>query len=77
MTKTFTQNDVIRYIYHETSDVESAEIESALMSDNELLRYYQEYSLMKRRLQRAIKEPKESVLTKVLAYSKSLNIQVD
>lgn len=77
MIKTFTQNDVIRYIYNETSDVESAEIESALIADNNLLKCYQEYSLMKRKLKRAIKDPGDSVLKDVFAYSRSLNIQVD
>lgn len=77
MIKTFTQNDVIRYIYNETSDIENAEIESALMIDSNLLKCYQEYSLMKRKLQRAIKEPGERILKNVLAYSKSLDIQVD
>ncbi len=77
MIKTFTQNDVVRYIYNETSDEENAEIESALLSDNNLLRCYQEFSLMKRKLQRAIKEPGERVIKDVLAYSKSLNVQVD
>lgn len=77
MIKTFTQNDIIRYIYKETSDEENAEIECALLNDYNLLKCYQEYSLMKRRLQRAVKEPGERILKDVLAYSRSLNIQVE
>ena len=33
MTKTFTQNDLIRYIYNETSHEESVEIKQALLCD--------------------------------------------
>jgi anti-sigma factor RsiW len=36
MTKTFTQNDLIRYIYDETSHEESIEIQKALLCDNAL-----------------------------------------
>lgn len=77
MTKTFTQNDLIRYIYKETSDEENAEIEGALLCNAELLESFKEISLMKRKLQRALKDPEDSVINYVLAYSKSLNIQVE
>ncbi len=33
MTKTFTQNDLIRYIYDETSPEESNEIQQAVLCD--------------------------------------------
>jgi anti-sigma factor RsiW len=36
MTKTFTQNDLIRYIYNETSQEESLEIQKALLFDDAL-----------------------------------------
>ena len=37
MTKTFTPNDVLRYLYKETDAVESAELEQALVVRGELL----------------------------------------
>lgn len=77
MTKTFTQNEIIRYIYNETSDEENAAIESALLCDKGLLESYKELSLMKRRLQRVLLNPEDRVISNVLAYSKSLNIQVE
>lgn len=36
MTKTFTQNDLIRYIYNETSPQESVEIQEALLCNEQL-----------------------------------------
>lgn len=36
MTKTFTQNDLIRYIYNETSAQESVEIQQALLCNENL-----------------------------------------
>lgn len=36
MIKTFTQNDLIRYIYNETSHEESVAIQQALLCDGDL-----------------------------------------
>lgn len=74
MIKTFTQNDIIRYLYHETSEQESASIESALLRDNNLLKVYQELSLIKRQLGRVVSDPDEKIISSVMAYSKSLDL---
>jgi hypothetical protein len=44
MTKTFTQNDLIRYIYDETSNTESSEIQQALLCDDSLNEEYKSLS---------------------------------
>jgi len=44
MTKTFTQNDLIRYIYNETSSLESSEIQHALLCDDSLNEEYKSLS---------------------------------
>ncbi len=44
MTKTFTQNDLIRYIYDETSNAESSEIQQALLCDGSLQEEYKNLS---------------------------------
>ena len=46
MTKTFTQNDLIRYIYHETSAKESVEIQKALLCDDKLHEEHKQLSSM-------------------------------
>jgi hypothetical protein len=40
MTRTFTQNDLIRYIYDETSNEESSEIQQALLFNGSLQEEY-------------------------------------
>ena len=47
MTKTFTQNDLIRYIYDETSNAESTEIQQALLCDGSLQEEYKSLSRAK------------------------------
>ncbi|RLD25200.1 MAG: hypothetical protein DRI71_00255 [Bacteroidetes bacterium] len=47
MTKTFTQNDLIRYIYNETSHEESSEIQQALLCDGSLQEEYKSLSGVK------------------------------
>jgi hypothetical protein len=47
MTKTFTQNDLIRYIYDETSEMESSEIQHALLCDYQLQEEYKNLSSTK------------------------------
>jgi hypothetical protein len=44
MTKTFTQNDLIRYIYDETSNAESSEIQQALLCNGSLQEEYKSLS---------------------------------
>lgn len=44
MIKTFTQNDLIRYIYDETSNAESSEIQQALLCDGSLQEEYKSLS---------------------------------
>lgn len=74
MTKTFTQNDLIRYIYKETSEEENREIKNALLCDLELLDAYQELSATKYQLDRTFKTPSNSVINNILNYSKLLNL---
>jgi hypothetical protein len=47
MTKTFTQNDLIRFIYDETSKEESIEIQQALLCDDSLQDEYKRLSTTK------------------------------
>ena len=45
MIKTFTQTDLIRYLYHETTEKERKEIDNALICDSELRALYNELML--------------------------------
>jgi len=46
MTKTFTQNDLIRYIYNETTPQESVEIQEAILCNDQLHEEHKQLSSM-------------------------------
>jgi hypothetical protein len=72
MTKTFTQNDLIRFLYHETSEQEEREINKALICDSELQAQYKELIATKNQLDVARLEPSAIVVENILNYSRSL-----
>ena len=74
MIKTFTQNDVIRYVYQETSELETKEIRKALLCDAKLEEMYKDILSMKADLDKAKKSPSDKVINSILNYSKSLNL---
>ncbi|MGB3181455.1 MAG: hypothetical protein WBB45_08695 [Cyclobacteriaceae bacterium] len=72
MTETFTLTDLIRFVYHETSETENRAIERALLCDNELLDKYIELKVMTENLDSANTEPSQSSVDAILSFSKSL-----
>ena len=71
MIKTFTQNDLMRYLYRETTEKEEQEINKALLADNELRELYQSMSAMKNELDKAQLEPAASTVLNILSYSRN------
>ena len=74
MTKTFTQNDVVRYIYGEIPDDEKLAFENAMICDTELLDLFHELRNVKNQLNLVKKNPRNHVIKNILDYSKSLNL---
>jgi anti-sigma factor RsiW len=74
MTKTFTQNDIIRYIYHELEDAEKRALEQQLLIDDELRDQYLSLSQMKQRLSAVELRPSDAVIESVLLYAKTFNL---
>lgn len=72
MTQTFTQDDLIRYLYHETTEKENREIDKALICDSELQAQYKELVAMKKQLDTVRMEPSESVVSGILNYARGL-----
>lgn len=70
MIKTFTQDDVVRYLYNETSSEENKEIAQALICDAELQSIYKELSAVKNQLELGLREPSDTVVDKILDYSR-------
>ena len=74
MTKTFTQNDVLRFFYNEVTETEKQEIEIALLWDNKLAHFYQEIVETEATLNKIKKQPSERVIENILNYSRSLSL---
>ena len=73
MTKTFTQDDLIRYIYSDMDQKEKLQIENAMICDNELLEQYHQLRALVNEIDKTKVEPSEGVISNILDYSKSIN----
>jgi len=74
MTKTFTQNDLIRYYYKETTEKESSKIQNALICDPVLQDQYKEICRMLKELNKVQLEPSEKSVEAILKFSRSQNL---
>ena len=72
MTKTFTQNDLIRYLYHETSATETTEINKALICDSELQEQFKELTATKSQLDTVRLQPSPASIGNILSYARGL-----
>lgn len=74
MIKTFTQIDLIRFIYNETTPGESKEIRKALLFDNELSEQFKQLKECIRKLDGIEEVPSQKIVRNILEYSKTLNL---
>ncbi len=69
MTKTFTYDDVVRYLYSETSPQENNSIVEALSSDAEMLAFYLDSLELQVQMNRIVREPAKRSIDHILRYS--------
>ncbi len=69
MIKTCTQEDVIRYVYAETSPEEECWIEEALLKDQDLLSFYLDSMDLMNGMNRIVKQPSNRVIHNILSYA--------
>ncbi len=74
MIKTFTQVDLIRFIYNETTPKQHHEIELALLCDSELMDNFKSLKETIKSLDSLSCSPSNSTLEAILNYSKSTNL---
>ncbi len=74
MIQTFTQLDLIRFIYNETTNEQHRNIELALLCDNELMEEYKSLKSTVNSLHKVSYTPSSSTIEKILNYSKSSNL---
>ena len=71
MTKTFTQDDVIRYVYEETSPEDNLLIEDAMMSEPELMTFFLEALELRALMNKIERQPRTSTIQSILNYSQN------
>lgn len=74
MTKTFTHDDLIRYVYDETTEEENRQLENAMACDTDLLDKYNELMWLKAQMEGSMKAPSEKTTKTIIEYSKAVNL---
>ena len=73
MIQTFTQHDVIRYVYQETTETEDLLIQDGFVHDPEMLEFYLDMLNVKAGLDKSYRQPSERSIDNILAYSRDTN----
>ncbi len=75
MNQEFTQNQLIRFIYQETSTVESMVINEAIQEDIRVRRNHKKLYEGYKQLPKATFSPSDSAIQNILRYSKETAVQ--
>ena len=75
MTKTITRDDVLRYLYKETSTEETLAIEKQLLLNASLMEFCNQVKLALSELKELKLEPSARIQKKILDYSESFNFE--
>lgn len=75
MTKQFTPNDLVRYIYQEMPEVEQELLMQALHSDEQLMQEYVEMLSAIEQLDQIQLQPSERVVKAIKQKAKSTGLQ--
>jgi hypothetical protein len=73
MIKIFTQNDLIRLLYQETSEAETREIKKALLCDSELQAQYNELKVSIDALNDVQMQPSSASVLTILSHSRGVH----
>ncbi len=73
MTKTFTYDDVVRYIYSETTADENVKIVEALALSDDLMDFYLDSLQIRQQMNKIELLPSDRVLGKIISYSQLAN----
>ena len=71
MIQTFTQHDVIRYVYQETTETEDLLIQDGFVRDSEMLEFYLDVLDVKVGLDKSYCQPSERSIGNILSYSRN------
>jgi len=76
MTKIFTQNELLQYVYNELNSNTKALLEANLIFDRELAEECAELLLAKASLEQIEIGPSEKTVNAILKYSRNLSLQL-
>lgn len=71
MTKTFTSDDVVRYVYEETSPEENLLIEESLMTEPDMMTFFLSALELRSLMNKIERQPRESLVQSILSYSQN------
>lgn len=74
MTRLFTSNDLVRFIYGETSKKENEKIKALLRKDSKFQKLYFQLLKSKEEIDGLIKFPSEKTIQNILDLSKSQDV---
>ena len=75
MIKTFTKNDLIRFLYDELTEQESKELEQLLITDSELRSELEELKAVHKGLNKVTYSPSKDSVDKILEFSRQYTKQ--
>ena len=75
MIKTFTPDDLLRYLYEDTSTEETKEIERALQLDLRLQNELEQLKADLELLDTLVPEPSERCLSHIMDYARAMNLK--
>jgi hypothetical protein len=75
MTKTITEDDVLRYLYQETSHEENLAIEKQLLVNASLMDFYNNAKDTISKVNDLQMEPSMNIQNRIMAYSGSLKFE--
>ena len=76
MTKIFTQNELLQYVYNELESNTAALLEANLIFDRELAEECAELLIAKASLDQVEIGPSEKTVNSILNYSRNLSLQL-
>ncbi|RNI32625.1 hypothetical protein EFA69_04720 [Rufibacter immobilis] len=74
MIKTFTQHDLVQYLYNELPKKRRLALEEALMVDQELAECCADLLLTQLSLEKALTQPSDRVTNAIISYSKTVSL---
>lgn len=74
MTKTFTENDLVKFLYGELTQQESTELKQALISKPELQNELTKLKEVMTGLDKVRHQPSQRSVDKILAFSKGYEV---